>query len=72
MLLSGYIVRKLTRRLSSVSRTATPASTLPTVRETSILALLDASLVELGRMNVWCWDGDVATQFCGFEGQLGY
>lgn len=27
----------ITRRLSSVSRTATPASTLPTVNETSIL-----------------------------------
>ena len=29
---------RLTRRLSSVSRTATPASTLPTVREISIVA----------------------------------
>lgn len=30
-------MRMHTRRLSSVSRTATPASTLPTVRETSIM-----------------------------------
>ena len=34
---------KLTRRLSSVRSTATPASTLPTVKETSIVRRLQES-----------------------------
>lgn len=34
---------KLTKRLSGVRRTVTPASTLPTVRETSIVASVAAN-----------------------------
>ena len=64
---SGYLTRlrgcttyahpssRHTNRLSSVRRTATPASTLPTVRETSIFARRDCSSLEvcyvLGRVS---------------------
>lgn len=37
----GECLGRLTRRLSSVSSTATPASTLPTVNETSMVGLLE-------------------------------
>jgi hypothetical protein len=42
----GMLGRGCTSRLSSVRSTATPASTLPTVRETSIV-MLSASLVKV-------------------------
>jgi hypothetical protein len=40
----------LTRRLSSVRSTATPASTLPTVNDTSIVAVVSVSVLVVDRV----------------------
>lgn len=42
-----------TRRLSGVKRTVTPASTLPTVRETSIVAVGGGEEKETGEDKEW-------------------
>lgn len=59
-------IEELTRRLSSVRSTATPASTLPTVRETSIARKCGS--VKLCCDNVTCCCPGVAHHRCPADG----